>query len=1576
MKKVYKHFYPILGKTTASWMAVLLLMAFTAGCDNSSGSSSSSKKQSVDPTVISTIPISDAIDVSLNRDITVNFSKELVPEAFTTETATLTGPDLTPVVGTLSSQGSIGVFNPNSDLAANSLYTATITNSAGDKYVWTFTTGITIASGPEPVNLGTSGDFVILSKTGITTTGTTAIVGDVGVSPIAETAMTGFSQTRDASNQFSTAGIVTGKMYAADMANPTPAKMITAISDMETAYLDAKGRVLPDFTEHGAGNISGMTLVPGLYKWGTGVLITSDVTLAGGAHDVWIFQIAQDLTVSSGVTITLSGGALSQNVFWQVAGQVPLGTTADFKGIILSKTLISMATGAVLNGKALSQTAVTLNANAVNQPAAPIDTTMPTVSQTSPTNNATAISINQAITVTFTEPMATETVSPSTFILKQGTTAVSGTVTIIGTTATFTPLSPLAFSTSYTATLTTGAQDAAGNALAENYSWSFTTGDAPDITAPTVSQTSPANNATAISINGAISATFSEAMEIGTLSTATFTLRQDTTAISGTFSYSDFTATLTPLSPLAFSTSYTATITTGAKDVAGNVLLQDTSWSFTTAVEPDIMAPIVSQTSPANNVTAVLVNGVISATFNETMDSGTLDTASFTLRQGTTAISGTISTSSAKATFTPLSNLAFSTIYTASITTDAKDAAGNALANAFVWNFETVADVALGQAAVNLGTAGNFVILAKTGISTTGTTAIVGDIGVSPAAETFITGFSQTHDSLNQFATAAIVTGKIYASDMANPTPANMTTAISDMQIAYADAAGRTLPDFAEHGSGNISGMTLVPGLYKWGTGVLITSDVTISGGTNAVWIFQIAQNLTVESGVKMTLSGGALPKNIFWQVAGQVILGTTADFKGILLSQTQIAMGTGTVLNGRALTQTAVTLDANAVIQPSGSFFDTTAPTVSQTSPANNATAVSVNGAISAIFNETMATGTLSTSTFSLKQGTTSVSGTVSTIGTTATFTPSSALEFSTSYTVTITTGAKDVVGNVLAQDYSWSFTTGVAPDTTAPTVSQTSPANTATEVSVNGAISATFNETMATGTLSTSTFTLMQGTTAVSGTVNTIDTITTFTPSSVLAFNTDYTVTITTGAKDIAGNALAQDTSWSFTTGAEPDTTAPTVSQTFPNHNATEVPINEAITATFNETMETETLSTATVTLKQGFTVVSGTVSTIGITTTFKPLSPLIASTAYTVTITTGVKDVAGNAMAQNYSWSFTTGTASDTITPTVSQTYPVDTDTGISTNRKISATFNETMDPGTLLTSTFTLKQDTTAVSGTVTYIGTTATFTPLSNLEFSKLYTATLTTGAKDLTGNALANDFVWTFTTGTELALGPLPVNLRTAGSFVILSKAGVSTTGTTAIVGNVGVSPAAETYLTGFSQARDASNQFSIAGIVTGKLYAANMAVPTPANMTTAISDMETAYIDAAGRSLPDFTELGAGDISGLTLVPGLYKWGTGMLIATDVELSGGVNDVWIFQIAQDLTVNNGVKVTLSGGALPKNIFWQVAGKVSLGTTADFKGVLLSKTKIVMETGAVINGRALAQTAVTLDANAVTQPVN
>jgi len=230
------------------------------------------------------------------------------------------------------------------------------------------------------------------------------------------------------------------------------------------------------------------------------------------------------------------------------------------------------------------------------------------------------------------------------------------------------------------------------------------------------------------------------------------------------------------------------------------------------------------------------------------------------------------------------------------------------------------------------------------------------------------------------------------------------------------------------------------------------------------------------------------------------------------------------------------------------------------------------------------------------------------------------------------------------------------------------------------------------------------------------------------------------------------------------------------------------------------------------------------------------------------------------------------------------------------------------------------------------------------------------------------------------ASAKVAVDLGTAGNFVILSKSGVSTVPPSVITGDLGVSPIAATAVTGFSLTADATNVFSTSQQVTGNVYAADDAAPTPAKLTTAVGDMERAFTDAAGRA-PDVTELGAGDIGGMTLDPGVYKWGTALLIPTSITLEGSSTDVWIFEIAQDLTLSNSASVILRSalplgllGPLAKNVFWQVSGSVTLGSSAHLEGVVLAKTAIALGSTASVNGRLLSQTAVTLINNTVVRP--
>ena len=420
--------------------------------------------------------------------------------------------------------------------------------------------------------------------------------------------------------------------------------------------------------------------------------------------------------------------------------------------------------------------------------------------------------------------------------------------------------------------------------------------------------------------------------------------------------------------------------------------------------------------------------------------------------------------------------------------------------------------------------------------------------------------------------------------------------------------------------------------------------------------------------------------------------------------------------------------------------------PTVTLTDPLNNATGVVFNKPVIVNFSEAMDPLTINASTFTVKQGLTAISGTITYSGTKATFTPAINLVPNSIYTVTITTGAKNLNGFALISNYTFNFTTAAAPDIIAPTVTLVDPLNNATGVAINKAIGVTFSESMNATTINATTFTLKQGTTAVAGTISYAGTKAIFTPVASLTASTVYTGTITTGAKDLAGNALSSNYTFSFTTAAPADITAPTVTLIDPTNNSTGVVINKAISVTFSEAMNAATINATTFTLKQGTTAVAGTVTYAGTKATFTPSANLLNGSNYTATITTGVTDLAGNALSSNYTFIFTTIAAADITAPTVTLLDPLSNATGVATNKVIGITFSEAMNAATLTTATFTLKQGTTAVSGAVAYSGTKATFTPSAVLIAGTVYTATITTGAKDLAGNALAANTSWSFTT--------------------------------------------------------------------------------------------------------------------------------------------------------------------------------------------------------------------------------------
>jgi hypothetical protein len=637
------------------------------------------------------------------------------------------------------------------------------------------------------------------------------------------------------------------------------------------------------------------------------------------------------------------------------------------------------------------------------------------------------------------------------------------------------------------------------------------------------------------------------------------------------------------------------------------------------------------------------------------------------------------------------------------------------------------------------------------------------------------------------------------------------------------------------------------------------------------------------------------------------------------------------------------------------GSALDNTAPTIISTDPINNATAVSLNKIISANFSEMMDPSSINATTFTLKQGATNVGGVVSYSGITALYIPNTKLSPSTIYTATITNLVRDASGNAMSSNYVWSFTTGSDLDVTTPTVISTDPANLAVNVPLGKTITATFSEPMNPLTLNSSTFIVKDGLSIVPGIYKYSGNTISFTPSSNLLFDRLYTAVITTGAKDIGGNSLASNYTWTFTTSKLTDIIKPTIVSTDPSNGAVGVALNKIIKATFSETMDPATINNTSFTLKEGVNSISGLVSYSGKTAAFAPTGALLPGTLYTATINTSVSDMAGNFMASTYTWSFTTGALADVVAPVIISTDPNNSDIDVPLNQIIKATFSESMNPLSITSSSFYLKNGSTLISGVVGYSGSTAVFTPLSNLSSGTTYIATITTAAEDLAGNNLVTNYTWSFT--TIKPAGPGGVNLRSAGAFAILAGAGVTNTGPTVINGDLGTSPTGT--ITGFPP-----------GKVNGTIQAANPAA------SLAKTDLTTAFNDAMGRSTGAISL--PGDLKGLTLAPGLYSNSSSVMISSGnvtLDAKGDANATFIFQMGSTLTTFTNTKVILAGGAQAKNIYWVVGTSATLGTYSIFYGNILADQAISFNTGAVLNGRALTRiAAVTLQSNKVNKP--
>ncbi|SHG51934.1 Ig-like domain-containing protein [Flavobacterium fluvii] len=437
------------------------------------------------------------------------------------------------------------------------------------------------------------------------------------------------------------------------------------------------------------------------------------------------------------------------------------------------------------------------------------------------------------------------------------------------------------------------------------------------------------------------------------------------------------------------------------------------------------------------------------------------------------------------------------------------------------------------------------------------------------------------------------------------------------------------------------------------------------------------------------------------------------------------------------------------------------------------------------------------------------------------------------------------------------------------------------------------------------------------------------------------------------------------------------PVVSTTNPIDGAVGVPLNQIITATFNEAMNPATIDQSSFVLTVGGIPVSGTVTLSGAVATFTPNSLLAPNTVYAARIKTSAKDLTGNALQADYVWTFTTG-----IAPIIVSTDPANNATGVALNKIISATFNMPMNPLTLDGTTFTVKEGSNAVLGAITYSGSTVSFAPSLPLLANKVYTVTITNGAKNVAGTPMASNYVWSFTTVIPVIVTPPPTS--TSGLFfgVFGGNAGITNQGLFTVVnGNIGTT-AASTLMTGFQEVLT-GDVYTITplnkGLVTGEIFAA---APAPGNATKAATALiglnaaRAAYLSISPASMPGGIDPGAGQLGGLTLAPGVYKSNSGTFDITNGDLTldakGDPNAVFVFQTASALTVGNSLprSVKLIGGALAKNVYWYVGssavinyagGGVMTGNIIANSGVTLSSpANSTNASVTTLNGRAIS----------------
>jgi|GEM_PF-508524 len=1493
-------------------------------------STSGGSGDNVSPTILSTVPAEGAVGVSVGTTIRINFSEPLDSATVNTSSIkVLNGATLVAGSISLNTDNSVVTFAPSASFANGTTYTVIVTtaikDSAGNAFAVEKSWNITTIIVPDTI-----------APTVVSVVPASGAANIAVASPVTIT----FSEPMNADSVNANTILLlvdySGQAGTVTLSADRNQAIFTPASPM------SYGTVYTVMVTTGAEDSSGNAIATSFscnfttaqYQDTIPPTIASSIPTSGAANVATnsvitvTFSEPMDYSTLNSTSINLYNGVINvpgvvsvntERTIATFTPSAPLAYSTSYR-VVVTTMVKDMSGNNMAADNAWNFTTVAIP-----------DLIPPTIISVNPASGATNVAINTAIAVTFSEAMDSSTLNASNIFVSKSGSNIAGniSVTIDKTAVIFTPASELTVASLYDVTVTTGVKDATGNPIAALNSWAFTTASAPDTLAPTVASVVPASAAVNVSLTTSITVVFSEPMDPTTINTGYFSLIEGANNLSGVMQ-TNANCTIATFVPSAFliaSKTYTFVVSAAVKDMAGNVMGNDFKYNFNTTGAPDTVAPTVTAMYPASGATSIATNTAISVTFNEVMDSSTLNAANITLVKGATSVGGniTVGTDKMTATFTPSVSLSYESLYTVTVTTGVKDAAGNALATNRIWTFTTasapdtvaptVVSVIPASGSTNIALSSSVCVYFSEAMNSTtmnsgylnlyeGINNLPGNIQVNAncTIATFTPSALLTASKTYNFTISAAVkdlAGNLMgndfsynftttsATDTVPPLIANMYPASGAVNIATNTAISISFNEAMDAATLNGSNITIKQGLTSIGGSIAVSTDKLVATFTPSSMLATVTlYTVTVATGVKDAM-GNALAADRVWTF-------TTA------------------------------------------SATDTIPPAVTFVSPASGTVNVALSSTIGVVFSEPMDPTTINSGYLNLYEGINSILGNIQTNAscTNATFTPSSLMTASKTYTFIVSAAVKDSAGNVMGNDFSCNFNTTSASDTVAPVVSAMYPASAGIGIATNTAISVTFNEAMDNSSLNSLNIQLAKGATSIGGLVSVgVDNlVATFTPSSSLATASLYTVTIATGVKDLAGNPLAANRSWTFTTASDPDVIPPTVVSVIPASGSTNIATTTLVTIIFSEPMNAATINTANILLASGAISISGTtaLSVDGLIATFTPSAPLAYEATYTVTVASGVKDLAANALAANLIWSFTTASAPETIPPTIVSFDPASGATNVATGTAITVTFSEPMNASTVSSATITLVASPSFGSYTVpgnVSLSTdlmVATFTPQGSLPPNATCTLSVNSGVKDIVGNPMGASVSMTFTTIPD-TIPPTVIDVLPASGAENISIGSLIT---------IYFSEPIDSSTAGYPNIRVASEPYAIFGTIafaTGDWRVATFTPSSPLPVASITVTIGNAVKDLFGGNPLLATVTYAFNTFADVTPPTVISFGPA---SGDNSLATSTPVSLAFSENIDPTTVNGSSILVASGSISISGNWTLSGKLATFTPA------------------------------------------